>query len=106
MRSCRLPKSTLAEVSEPVEAVPSQPISVPKKGVERAGAGEGEAEGGVEPAVAGDVTDGKHGGDGDDGEAEIDEGFEERASLGVAGPSPMSRPARMAATTRCRCRWR
>ena len=29
---CKLPKSTLADVSEPVLAVPSQPISVPKKG--------------------------------------------------------------------------
>ena len=29
---CRLPKRTFEEVSEPVEAVPIQPISVPKKG--------------------------------------------------------------------------
>ena len=29
---CRLPKRTLEEVSEPVEAVPIQPMRVPKKG--------------------------------------------------------------------------
>jgi hypothetical protein len=29
---CRFPKRTFEEVSEPVEAVPSQPINVPKKG--------------------------------------------------------------------------
>ena len=31
---CRLPKNTLAEVSEPVLAVPSQPMSVPKQAKE------------------------------------------------------------------------
>jgi hypothetical protein len=29
---CRLPKSTFEDVSEPVDAVPNQPMRVPKKG--------------------------------------------------------------------------
>ena len=50
-----------------------------EEGIKGSGAGEGETEGGVHAAVAGDESDGHEGGDGDDGKADADHGFDEDA---------------------------
>ena len=68
------PNSELEEVSEPVRATPIQPISGESDGEEAAGGGQGEAQGG---GLAGQVHhegQAQHGGDGDDGPAQLHQG--------------------------------
>ncbi len=66
---CRLPKSTLEEVSRSRQRHAQPAQHGPEEGIQHAGRGEGQAHRGVQAGVARDVAERQHGGDGEQGEA-------------------------------------